>query len=268
MAITSTLAPRYFIRRLLLAALFIGVGVFAGYQGWVTYPAQRTAWLEYQELLALEEQQVQGQEIGGSALAPADLARLDTLRARYTKPPRHDRTEFDIILARWVFVPLCIPIGLFAIITVLIERRKRWVLQDDGTLVAPEGTFPARQITGIDLVRWIDKSIAAVHINGGPRQPGGRSIRLDAFIHDGIEDMVLALEQRFHPERFAAAPPPDDPPANAPAPAASVSGAVPMSPSTAQPVVDVATASPHSHRTPGPDSTDQRPAPTTPQQGR
>jgi len=80
MPITSSLSPRYLIRRLVIAAIFVGVGVVAIRHGWFTYPAERTAYLEYQELLSLRSQQREAADLGGT-LTPDARARLAELEA-------------------------------------------------------------------------------------------------------------------------------------------------------------------------------------------
>jgi hypothetical protein len=74
--------------------------------------------------------------------------------------------------------------------------RKKFRLDDDGTFHAPEGTFPASKITGIDMNRWMAKSIAWVEIEGGQR------IAIDDFKYKGVEDIVAALAARFHPGQW------------------------------------------------------------------
>jgi hypothetical protein len=71
--------------------------------------------------------------------------------------------------------------------------RKRFKLNDDGSFVSAEGTFAADQIAGIDMSKWMAKSIARVET------ADGRKIELDDYKYKGVEDIVATLAARFHP---------------------------------------------------------------------
>ncbi|MFW5653962.1 MAG: hypothetical protein ACOC0P_07935, partial [Planctomycetota bacterium] len=71
MAITTSLARRYFIRRIVFGVLFIGFGLYGAWHGFVTYPAERNAYLDYQELQNLSYARSALEDAGGS-LTPAE----------------------------------------------------------------------------------------------------------------------------------------------------------------------------------------------------
>lgn len=74
--------------------------------------------------------------------------------------------------------------------------RKRFRLGDDGSFECAEGRFSAAQVTGIDMSRWMAKSIAKVQIEGG------LSIALDDFKYKGVEDIVAHFAARFEPGKW------------------------------------------------------------------
>ncbi|MCP3858835.1 MAG: hypothetical protein GY704_04225 [Phycisphaeraceae bacterium] len=84
-----------------------------------------------------------------------------------------------------------------------------WRLEEDGTLVTPDGSFPADQITDIDMSVWMKKSIARVEVEG-PTEP----IVLDDYEYENVYLIVGALAHRFHPDAWTdeAKPVKDDEP--------------------------------------------------------
>jgi len=71
--------------------------------------------------------------------------------------------------------------------------RRKYRLDDDGTLHAPEGTFASEQIVGLDLSKWMSKAIATVEVEGGTQ------IKMDDYKFRYTEDIVGVLAQRFYP---------------------------------------------------------------------
>jgi hypothetical protein len=78
----------------------------------------------------------------------------------------------------------------------LSARAQHFTLEDDGTLVTRAGRWPAAEIAGIDMSRWMSKSTARV------AHRDGRTVVLDDHIHRGTDLIVGALAQRFDPESW------------------------------------------------------------------
>lgn len=203
MAIQSRLATGYWMRKAILTVLFFGFGAWGVYDGWFAWPRQAEAWREYNEVYLPLEQRARD----GESLIGEDFRRWSELKARYPKAPK-ERTETDVWIQRWIIVPACFSIGALFLLTWGISAKRTYTYNDDGSLIAPEGTFRADEMTGIDMTRWMSKSIAMLEIGGGPKG-GGKAVKLDAWIYAGLEDVIEALNRRFHPgeyERSGTAP--------------------------------------------------------------
>lgn len=203
MAIETRLATRYWMRKLILSVLFLVFGLWAVYDGWWKWPAERDAWLEYQQFAQLEEKR---QASPNETLYGDELQTWQALRSKYPTPPP-ERTQWDINFQRYLLVPLCFPITGLLLITWGMSARRKYVYREDGSLSAPEGHFGADQMTGMDMTRWMSKSIAMLEIEGGPKG-GGQAVKLDAWIYEGMEEIIERLNRRFHPEEYQDDAPP------------------------------------------------------------
>jgi len=194
--IHSKLARGYTIRKLILILLFWVFGLLSVYDGFVKYPREHEAYTEYTtEFLPLDEKKT------APGLNNAEQAQWQELSAKYPSQPKA-RQSRDIWLCRYIYIPICFPIGFLFLLTWLLSSRKHYTYRSDGSLICPEGEFPADRMTGLDLTRWQSKSIAKLEINGGPGEKGGQAIKLDAWIYDGLEDIIENLDKRFHPEEY------------------------------------------------------------------
>lgn len=193
MAIESRLAKGYWGRKLVLSVLFIAFGCWSLWDVLYKYPRQNDAADLWETRASLQEKQSQGR------LTTDEQLKLDELNTRFaeTMSPPTRVASLDITINKLVAAGAFPAAGLF-LLTWWLAARKRYTYQDDGTLVTPEGTFTAKDITGIDLTRWKAKSLARVEVGAG------QGVTLDAWIYDGVEDMIRALDARFHPEESAA----------------------------------------------------------------
>jgi len=64
---------------------------------------------------------------------------------------------------------------------------------DDGVLQSADEAIEVRQVVGIDMSRWMSKSIAVV------RGPDGRSIEIDDYLLQDGEQIVGFFAHRFEP---------------------------------------------------------------------
>jgi hypothetical protein len=70
-----------------------------------------------------------------------------------TKPSLYDRP-----MQLWLYIIGCGALGTpFFVWPIVQIKRKHFVLEDDGTLRTPTGTFSAAQIVDIDMTRWCAK---------------------------------------------------------------------------------------------------------------
>ncbi len=108
-----------------------------------------------------------------------------------TAPSQLDRAT------QWAFI-LCLPCAPWMLWSLLVTRRQVYRLDDDGTLAAPQGTWPAQEIADIDMSRWMAKSIAWVVHRDGAR------IKLDDYRFRDLHLIVGAIAARLHPDLWTA----------------------------------------------------------------
>ncbi|GEM_PF-3685476 len=196
MAIQSRLATGYWMRKAILTVLFVSFGCWAAYDGWILFPSEAASWREYNDVYLPLESRVRE----GGTLIGDDARTWNELKSKYPQAPK-ERTELDVWIQRWLILPVCFGVSALFLVTWALSARRVYTYNDDGSLVAPEGTFRADEMTGIDMTRWMSKSIAMLEISGGPKG-GGRAVKLDAWIYADLEDVIESLNRRFHPEEY------------------------------------------------------------------
>lgn len=204
MAIETTLQPRQTWMNLLYAVLCGGLALWGAYDYWVSIPAREQAVALYerssqvfsdlQDKASAHERSpatapaLSADETAALVQAQADLA---TFRNEKPNPP----ASYDRFVQVWFYMVGCGVLGtpwfLWAWFT---ARRRHYSMDDDGALHAPEGVFQHEDIAGIDMSRWMSKSIATV------RTTDGRSIVLDDYKYKNMHLIVGALATRYHPE--------------------------------------------------------------------
>jgi hypothetical protein len=108
-----------------------------------------------------------------------------------TAPSQFDRAT------QWAFI-LCLPCAPWMLWMLVQTKRQKYRLEDDGTLVAPEGTWKAEDIVDIDMSRWMAKSIA------WPVHRDGARIKLDDYRFRDLHLIVGAIAARLHPDLWTA----------------------------------------------------------------
>jgi hypothetical protein len=102
-------------------------------------------------------------------------------------PGKYDR------LTQWAFIA-CLPCAPYFFWMYFVAKRRRYTLDDDGTLHTPAGTWQADEIADIDMNRWMAKSIAWVVHRDGAR------VKLDDFMFKGLHQIVAAIATRLYPD--------------------------------------------------------------------
>ena len=97
---------------------------------------------------------------------------------------------------QWVYI-VCLSYGLWMVATVPMKRRKRFTVDGDGVLGLPGGgRWKPADIASIDMDRWMSKSVAeVVHVDGS-------RVRLDAYVHHHMNEIVGSIASRFEPDRW------------------------------------------------------------------
>jgi hypothetical protein len=104
-------------------------------------------------------------------------------------PSKYDRPM------QWIFI-LCLPFVPWYAWQGLHSGRRRFQLDQDGTLHLPQGTWPKDQLATIDMHRWMAKSKAwAVHVDG-------TRVLLDDYVYKGLWKIVGALAAAQDPDTW------------------------------------------------------------------
>lgn len=169
----------------------------AVYDAFYKFPSDNDRAGRFEELQSLQDREDK------NIIDSAGLDRLHELEGEFSdadmSAPKH-HSVLDI-RAQYFFIVLCFPLALLFLVTWIISAKRHYTYSSDGTITAPEGVFFHDRVTGLNLTKWQSKSIARLEIDGGPDK-GGLAIKLDAWIYDGLEEMIDIYNRRFHPEEF------------------------------------------------------------------
>jgi len=195
MAIETKVQTKLTLQNTAYVVLCLGLALWGWYDYSIKIPAQQSAFEEY---AAAEKTKSELENLAkATTLSDAEKeqfrAASDVL-LRYKDEKPAEPAAYDRPVQLWLYIVGCGVMGVpyFAWAQFSLSRR-RYRLDDDGTLHAPEGTFAPERIVGLDLTRWMAKSIATVEVEGGTK------IALDDYKYKHVEDMVAALAARFYP---------------------------------------------------------------------
>ncbi|MFM7261040.1 MAG: hypothetical protein ACKO3W_10595 [bacterium] len=195
MAIETKVQTKLTLQNVAYAVLCLGLGVWGWYDYAVKIPAQEAAFREY---AAAEKTKSELENLAkATALSDAEKEQFrvasDVLLKHKDEKPA-EPAAYDRPVQLWLYIVGCGVLGVpyFAWAQMQLMRR-RYRLDDDGTLHAPEGSFAADQIVALDLTKWMAKSLAVVKVAGDV------DITLDDYKYKHTEDIVGALAARFYP---------------------------------------------------------------------
>lgn len=192
MPIETKVQTRQTAQNFAYAVICLALAIWGWYDFAVRYPAQDALHNEYQTVKSKREELRKIDPALLTAEQRVALEAADTAFARFSEVPS-PRSAFDYQIQIWVYMVGCgvgVPWFLFTQIGLM---RRKYRLDDDGTLHAPEGTFASEQIVGLDLSKWMSKAIATVEVEGGTQ------IKMDDYKFRYTEDIVGVLAQRFYP---------------------------------------------------------------------
>ena len=230
MAIQTSIKRSFFYWNLVYLVICALFGAWGAYDYWVTIPEQYEAVAVYTTLTEEQDQlesradfyEIQTKLRQGTA-SEEDKATLQELRAAGGPIPQPlteaDRTRYDEInniltvdfentppqapasydgwVNFYIYFIGCGILGTPWFLWKLASRRSLfWRLDDDGSLVTPEGTYTSDQITGIDMSIWMKKSIARVSVEGADE------VVLDDYENQDAYKIVGALAHKFHPDEW------------------------------------------------------------------
>ncbi len=194
MAIETKVQPRQTIQNYAYAVLCLAFGIWGWYDYAIKIPQKQADFVEF---TAAEMVKSELETLARTLpLAPEQVAEFkaaEAVLARFIEKPA-EPAAYDRPVQLWLYIIGCGVLGTPWFLWAQYQlTRRRFRLDDNGTFHAAEGSFTAEQIAGIDMSRWMSKSMAKVEI------VGGAPIVLDDFKYKGVEDLVAALAARFYP---------------------------------------------------------------------
>lgn len=191
-----------------MAVMCIAFSAWGAYDLFVTIPHRAERAQRYETLTASLKQLESARQDNAtrgrqpSAEELAEYQRVnDELTAiapggKIPSPP----SKFDHVV-QWIYIS-CLPFGLWPVISLLRVSKQRYRLEDDGTLhfagdkTLGSAAWARHEIADIDMSRWMAKSIA------WPVHAGGSRLRLDAFEHKNLDQIVGAIASRLYPDAW------------------------------------------------------------------
>lgn len=231
MAIQTSIKRSFFYWNLVYFVICAGFGAWGAYDYWVTIPEQYEAVALYTDLAEEQDElearaefyEIQNKLREGTA-TDEDRATLQKFRESNAQPPRplteDDRTRYEEIntiltvdfentppqapasydgwVNFYIYFIGCGILGAPWFLWKLVSRRSLfWRLEDDGSLVTPDGTYTSDQITDIDMSIWMKKSIARVEVEGSDDD-----VVLDDYENQDAYRIVGALAHKFYPDEW------------------------------------------------------------------
>jgi|SoiMethySBSTD1v2_1073268.scaffolds.fasta_scaffold01288_24 hypothetical protein len=193
----------YVARAIFIFVLCAGFCVWGAYDLWVAIPRRAQVAQHYGELKKRMDELDASRQSGAPTQAEIDeYTRInDELNAiapggKTPSPP----SKFDHVV-QWIYIA-CGPFAVMPALSLLRLRRQRYRLDEAGTLhfqgdpILGEGAWKTTEIADIDMHRWMAKSIAWIVPMSGAR------LKLDAYLHSGLDRIVGSIASRLHPEAW------------------------------------------------------------------
>jgi len=197
MAIETSIQPRQTIQNVAYSVICLALGLWGWYDYSVKIPNAEAAFREYSA--AAERHSAIEKLSTERPLTEAERAEFNSVRAvkeKFKEVPS-EPAAYDRPVQLWLYIVGCGAMGVpYFVLAQWQLSRRRFRLGDDGSFECVEGTFTAAQVTGIDMSRWMAKSIATVQVEGG------LGIALDDFKYKGVEDIVAHFAARFEPGKW------------------------------------------------------------------
>lgn len=237
MAITTSLATRYWLKTIIMGIVCVVLGVWGVVDYVVVIPndikdssraklqrdfvqpaffvemgaeerdkASVAITVAIEEDNGLDEEWMNTLVLFREAVSSSDSNKLREAQATLEKnlteygdvtPP----SKYDLPM-QWLFI-LCLPFGFYYFWTYskMAKKARSYRFDDDGTLTTPEGSWNEEEIKDIDMERWISKT-------GKARTTwiaeviidDHAPILLDDYIYKDMHLIIGKLAHRFYPE--------------------------------------------------------------------
>jgi len=202
MAFESRIRPRQFWFSVGYAALCAVLGAWGAYDYWERIPRQEREFQEYQQALATANRFAEMNSRGALALTAEQDAEYRASQAvidRFASGAPTPVAAYDRPLQLWVYMIGCGILGTGWCVAGLVRTAPRsYMLDDDGTLHAHGRRIDPGEVTGIDMTRWMAKSIATLQVREG------KPVVLDDYKFSGMHLIVGRFAHQFEPERWNA----------------------------------------------------------------
>jgi hypothetical protein len=202
MALESRLRPRNLWFTVMYGVLCLGLGVWGAYDYWERIPRQEAEFEEYQSATERMKRYTDLSVPGApplSAEQQTDYQRAREVVDKYASGAPARVAVYDRPLQLWVYVVGCGILGTgWCALVLMRDVPRRFRLDDDGTLHAGARRIASDDVTGIDMSRWMAKSIATLQVRSGP------PLVLDDYKFGGMHLIVGTYARRFDPQRWNA----------------------------------------------------------------
>ena len=198
MAFESRIRPRQIWFTVGYAALCAALGVWGAYDYWVSIPRLEAEFAEYQSAAARVKHYADRSVPGAPRLTAQEESDYQQAREvvnRYASGAPTPVAFYDRPLQLWVYMIGCGIVGTgWCVLSLARTASRTFRLDDDGVLHAGARMISRDDVTGIDMGRWMAKSIATVKVrNGAP-------VVLDDYKYSGLHLIVGTYAHRFDPQ--------------------------------------------------------------------
>jgi len=188
--IVTSIARHYYWRQVITAVICVGRAVWGAYELWGAIPQQEDRDEMYQEYLQYKERE--DLLVGRDRDRYEELvAWVDSLEGEMPEKPNvYDKPM------QWLFIS-CILYVPWAAWQIRKTNKRNHRLDENGDLHLPDGeTWTRDEIAGIDMSKWMAKSIAwVIHQDS-------RRFKLDAYLYRDLEHIIGRIAHRFEPEQW------------------------------------------------------------------
>jgi hypothetical protein len=204
MAVHTSIQPRQKWWNIAYAGICLVLALWGAYDYWVTIPVKEAAVAAYDaaakqvEDFEAKAQASQAAPGGASPLSAEEVAAYTQAKAVVDKGRPTPPAAYDRPVQLWMYMVGCGVMGVpWFLWQWIATARRRYSLEDDGTLVAPEGRFGRADIADIDMDKWMSKSLATVVLTDG------RKLVLDDYKHRDMHLIVGAIASERYPEKWS-----------------------------------------------------------------
>ena len=202
MALESRIRPRNFWFTAGYAVLCAVLGLWGAYDYWERIPRQESEFAEYRSATERAKRYADMSVPGAPRLTTEQEADYQAARQvidKYASGAPTPVAAYDRPLQLWVYMVGCGILGTgWCAVSLSRTASRSFRLDDEGTLHAGVRRIARDDVTGIDMSRWMAKSIATLKVREGD------PLVLDDYKFGGMHLIVGAYANRFDPQSWNA----------------------------------------------------------------